>query len=203
MPNWCSNTMVISGDDKVIRKLERMIQDASKRRIGVMETLVGIPEDISREEYNNEAWYGANVRRWGTKWDFYPNDSDTDIQFTDRSITIHTATAWSPPTEFCERLSRMYNLHVVLTFAEPGADFAGRTVILDGDTIQNEDHNYLEGIYKLDAEQFWQELGGNLEFYVEDGTAVDEIRTLYDFVDADDLEEIVRMYNEKLEEYSG
>ena len=66
MPNWCSNTLTITGDYDTLVQLKPIID---KDEDGLLEAIAPIGE-----------WdYGTAVETWGTKWDV----STEGLDFTD------------------------------------------------------------------------------------------------------------------------
>ena len=59
MPNWCSNSIVITGDKDKIKKIKRVLQsmDTKQDNIGIFQTLVGKDDNISESQDNEGgAW---------------------------------------------------------------------------------------------------------------------------------------------------
>lgn len=162
MPNWCSNYITISGNERTINVIKSALDGIEdKTKSNVFETLIGIPPDITKEEYEND-WYDSNLKRFGTKWDV--SYIDCSFNFYDDYITMMPETAWSPPTEFCINLCKMYGVSVKMEYSEPGCNFAGITEIdTEGLIVEEKDYGYLEGIYHQDAELFWHEVQSDLE----------------------------------------
>jgi len=117
MPNWCSNSITISGPVETIRQLWEAAQTASDGKFGLLEAMAPIGE-----------WeYGNAVDTWGTKWDI----SDEGLEFTDNgdgtaSIDGWFDSAWAPPIgayeKFCDDMD---NCEISASYYEMGMDFAG------------------------------------------------------------------------------
>lgn len=196
MPNWCSNSLTITGHKYDIETiLERLRKgDADK----MFETLIGINPEISVEQYEKN-WYDENISRFGTKWDVsYTMDM---FQYSEDTIYITFETAWSPPVEFCRSLSKMYNVKCVLFYSEPGIGFAGQFEV-DGDGNESDDEcGYLEGLYKYDNEYFWDEVESWMENYTCEETPVEEFLSLFvGIVTDEELTSIKIEYEEMLNE---
>jgi hypothetical protein len=67
--------------------------------------------------YSPDNWYDWNVRNWGTKWDVAvsPDEAFPDTRMEDyevsgdfASVMYHFQTAWSPPIEALQELSKQY-----------------------------------------------------------------------------------------------
>jgi hypothetical protein len=201
MPNWCNNFITITGDEKQIRLLSRVINSIEDKKGGnLFMTLVGTSPDVSMEEYNNGAWYNTNIDEWGTKWDVSHNEAN--IEFDTECITMNMSTAWSPPIGFGSTLSKRYNVKVELQYEEPGCDFAGKTTCRPDGTMDEEDYAYLEGMYRLDNECFWHEIISSIEFKLDDDKTYDEFLADYDlsFVSNKDLNRVKDLFHQQKKE---
>ena len=118
MPNWCSNSITISGPTETIKQLWEDAQTAGPDdSFGLLEAMAPIGE-----------WeYGTAVETWGTKWDI----SDEGLEFIDNGdgtaeITGWFDSAWSPPIGAYERFcDDMDNCEISASYYEMGMDFAG------------------------------------------------------------------------------
>lgn len=119
MPNWCDNTVVITGAKENIRDIKGMIDAISQPcDIGLFEKLTPISEEAD------------NHTEWGTKWDVNVyHDVNYSAEFDDEAgtgkITLCFSSAWSPPVGFCAKLMNAYDVKVRCSFIEPGVDFIG------------------------------------------------------------------------------
>jgi len=113
MPNWCTNSVVISHDDeKLIDALEQeLLKDETAQVFNHL-----VPRPVEEEEN----WYAWNVNNWGTKWDMTPYDWDRD----GNSITMTFDSAWSPPVALYEKLTDE-GWYVSAKYHEPGMSFIG------------------------------------------------------------------------------
>jgi hypothetical protein len=204
MPNWCSNSIVITGDKDKIKKIKRVLETRStSKEIGVFQTLVGRDENLSESQYHEGgAWYNSNIDRWGCKWDIDYDESNIDTD-SDDCITMSPQTAWSPPEGFCRLLSQQYGVDVELEYSEPGCDFAGKlSITADGDE-EGETYSFLEGLYYIDEDYFWMEVRNNLEYEFDETEPRDVKEWLEDFpyVDEKHQSDMIDLYNEVKEEY--
>lgn len=207
MPNWCSNTITITGDKKIISGITRLIESIKKEKEepGVFATIVGREPGMTQERYDNLGWYDSNVGYWGTKWDVSYDECDFD--FSDEQIRLHPNTAWSPPIEFCKTMVRLYKrIKIHIFYSESGNDFCGQSEIyLDEDGIvccEEEDYGYSEGLYHLDNEVFWYEVESMVESYCcEEGSAEEFVEDHYSYVSEEHKKEIIEMFNEQKEIY--
>lgn len=126
MPNWCQNIVVIEGDKGDLECIEAANMSFNK--------LVPCPED--ELIYQGGEWVvPCDWARdnWGTKWDI-DNEPDS-FEYDDEAERIEAefSTAWSPPIEFFENLTKkMPSLEVDLKFWEGGCDFCGHCIIKEG-----------------------------------------------------------------------
>ena len=188
MPNFCSNTMVITGDKEIISKLTDIIKNIPSE-VGFFETLVGVhpnPEGNDDENWYKQNWYNANIEYWGTKWDIVAAYSNYHPSYHEDNIVINMETAWSPPIAFCKTLSQKYKVSVEITYTEQGMDFAGRFFIDEQGNENHEQYTYMEGVYKYDNEFFWSEL----EYLI----IIDEdFKPEYDFLTSEEIERLNKL----------
>lgn len=140
MPNWCNNSITISGSTDT---LEPLWEEANKEGSGLLQAMVPMPKDLegTTAPSEGENWYGWRVNNWGTKWDvdlegleFINNHDGTSC------ITGWFDSAWSPPIGVYEHFSEMMdNCHIDAYYEEGGMDYAGHWSTDSGDS-------YLEGI---------------------------------------------------------
>lgn len=128
MPNWCSCQLEVSGDRKEMERLFKL-SDSTKISLS-LEKLYPQPEDIG------EGWYDWRVNNWGTKWDL----NDVNIEDQGECFTVNFETAWGPPLEAFEKISKDFpSLSFELSYQEPGMDFCGKATYENGI-----DENYSE-----------------------------------------------------------
>lgn len=140
MPNWCDNTISISGNANSIKKLKefvgRPITDEDGKQIdNVLYSLANIKpsvpdsESLLGKDFESKGpddWYHNNINSWGTKWDVYGNVYMNDYKEGDEFISYSFDSAWSPPTLTTRTLSEIFpELIVVHTYYETGCDFWG------------------------------------------------------------------------------
>lgn len=132
MPNWCSNTLLITGDTNTLVQLKSIIEQDSEQ--GLLEAIAPIGE------YDRE----AAISKWGTKWDV----SSEGLEYTDNgdgtsTIEGYFDSAWSPPVEAFTTLAQDWDsCYIELKYFEPGMDFIGVWDSEGGDA-------YWEGIQEL------------------------------------------------------
>jgi hypothetical protein len=198
MPNWCTNYIVISGDENKISLLKNILEDVPKT-IGeetvVFKTLIGKEPTITTEDYEKGGWFDSNVNWFGTKWDVSYNDCQFD--FNDDNIIMMPMTAWSPPVRFVSNLCKMYGVTAVMNYDERGCDFCGRATIDINGEVDDEEYKYNEGMYHFDNEYFWESIvESDLEYALDEGKTKDQFLLDYLYVNEDDLKELGEMYDE-------
>ena len=154
MPNWCNNSITISGSTDTLKPIWEEAQ-----KTGLLNAIKPMPKELedttspTPEEgqpgykgpqpvvdgYTN--WYDWRVANWGTKWDV---DAEPGLEFTDNGdgtaqISGWFESAWAPPIEayntFCDDMD---GCSLVADYHEPGMDFAG--------IYDNGDDQYMEGL---------------------------------------------------------
>jgi hypothetical protein len=147
MPNWCSNTLQISGCPKQMDEFisKSIVKSAMDIDIFLMDGLIKMPEElaiceeITPEEkaermakYGYDNWYDWRFENWGSKWDA----QESYITEEENGWTINFDTAWSPAIPYIKQVAKMYpDLIFDLYFMETGEWFAGRV------TAHNEEVN--------------------------------------------------------------
>lgn len=216
MPNWCNNYIVISGTksnmkpiydffhngqkkvDEYYEKKKQYIKENPDKTIWdhvegieleeqlVMKTLVPHDEEYERIKESGDFIINPQDRFYGTKWDFDLKESNLN-EVTEERITLSPSTAWSPPSEFCQKLTKKYGVHVDITYEEGGAGFVGQEEFEDGEmTGQIFYNNYYEGLYHLENETFWSMVDSELDNY--DDITEEEFLNKFPFVSEKDRE---------------
>ena len=140
MPNWCSNSINITGPADQVKTLWEQAQANWKNEdYGLLNAMVPMPDALkgtrspspddgsqpSVDGYTN--WYDWCVANWGTKWDI----SDEGLTFTDNGdgtaqISGWFESAWAPPINAYDTfLDDMDGCSLYATYEEGGMDFAG------------------------------------------------------------------------------
>ena len=142
MPNWCSNSITISGSTDTIKQLwdDAHVGDD----FGLLNAMVPMPKELDGTTKGTDGdavnWYDWRVTNWGTKWDI----SDEGLEYVDNKdgtshITGWFDSAWAPPIEaYNTFLDDMDGCSIEATYEEGGMDFAG--IYTDGDD------QYMEGL---------------------------------------------------------
>ena len=142
MPNWCNNSITISGSTDTIKQLwdDAHVGDD----FGLLNAMVPMPKELDDTTKGTDGdalnWYDWRVTNWGTKWDV----SDEGLEYVDNGdgtsvIQGWFDSAWGPPIEaYNTFLDDMDGCSIEATYEEGGMDFAG--IYTDGDD------QYMEGL---------------------------------------------------------
>ena len=222
MPNWCNNYIEISGSKENMKPIydyfnegqkviDKYYEDVKKYReenpdatdLGVsweenlvMNTLVPHDEEYDRIKESGDFLLNPQTRFYGTKWDFDLREANLN-QVEETLITLAPSTAWSPPSEFCQRLTKKYNVHVNLTYEEGGVGFVGQEEFEGGEMIgQVIYEDYYEGLYHLDKETFWSMVDYECDDLNEDTTEEEFLEKFSSYASEEDLKQIKEYYHE-------
>ena len=115
MPNWCSNHVIISHEDK--EKIDAIQTEVEKQEPQLFQMLRPRPPE------EEEQWYSWNIENWGTKWEASFGDFQ---RISDNTITINYDTAWGPSTALWEYMFNELNYDIKAFYLEEGVAFAGK-----------------------------------------------------------------------------
>ena len=142
MPNWCNNSITISGPTETIKELWESASSIVAEEGGLLEAMSPMPaalNDTVADGSEGMNWYNWRVSNWGTKWDV----GTEGLEFIDNGdgtacITGWFDSAWAPPIEaYNTFLDDMDNCSLEASYYEPGMDFGG--FYRNGDDIYFED----------------------------------------------------------------
>jgi len=135
MPNWCSNSITITGSKPVIDKIEKIVREEEKADHGLLDFMYPCPKELESttadgsknealiKKYGHSDWYSWKTDRWCTKWEvneFYGVDRHDD------TISFGFSSAWAPPLGAFEHfLSENDDCSIKAYYYEGGCDFAG------------------------------------------------------------------------------
>ncbi len=133
MPNWCHNQTTVSGPpDEVQRFKEKAVghspwlpaAEVGREKPDQLNfhSLFPVPEELVKAGYN-EAAYHWERDNWGCKW----GARETQIlDEWDGGVIYEFDTAWVPPLEFIEHVSKQWpRLTFDLEYEECGIGFKG------------------------------------------------------------------------------
>ncbi len=127
MPNWCSNSVEVTGPGRVLAAWVKNVERNAGSDTGLFGTFV-----VPAYNDDNSNWYDAQIVAWNTKWDIEINKLDWDIQ--DDGVKLVFDTAWSPPMGWLETMSRDWpSLQFAIAFEEQGMCFMGYAIFKDGE----------------------------------------------------------------------
>ena len=130
MPNWCSNSITISGSTDT---LEPLWEEANKEGSGLLQAMVPMPKELEGTTAPSEGdnWYGWRVNNWGTKWELCEYHGVDRKYLTlnsegESTITFAFESAWSPPINaLAHWLEKNEECQATLSYYEGGCDFMG------------------------------------------------------------------------------
>lgn len=148
MPDWCDNSVTITGPTETIKKL----WDNAVEAEGLLQAMVPRPKELNEtespgreseerqeeliEKYGAKNWYDWSVSQWGTKWDV----SLEGLEFSENgdgtaTISGWFESAWSPPIAAYETFSNDMNELCVLcaSYLDQNSEFAGFWSTKDGE----------------------------------------------------------------------
>src|SRR5210317_158198 len=134
MPNWCNNTITLTGPkEKITAIYEKAKEDnALLQQLYPMPTqLEGTTSPAPKEGKvqplvdGHDNWYDWRVENWGTKWDV---DADyLELSDDGTTITGWFDSAWAPPIHAYEFfLTENEDCSISSLYYEGGMDFAGK-----------------------------------------------------------------------------
>jgi hypothetical protein len=95
MPNWCTNSLTLTGKKEWIDALVKVSETDDK------DIFMHLRPCVEDAEWYSEKWYSWNCDNWGTKWD----GNEVMIGSCDgECIELHFDSAWSPPITLYEYL---------------------------------------------------------------------------------------------------
>lgn len=134
MPNWCNNTITLTGPKEKITA----IYNKAKEDNALLQQLKPMPEALEGttspapkegkvqplvDGFDN--WYDWRVQNWGTKWDV--DMEGLELSDDGTTITGWFDSAWSPPIHAYEYfLTDNEDCSINSYYYEGGMDFAGQ-----------------------------------------------------------------------------
>jgi len=162
MPNWCSNTLTITGPEKdCVAFKEAAVgvaptyepdsdwsegnTEEKSESILNFHSLVPIPEESLKAGYNGKnnpdvpSGYTAEANCWGVKWgacDPYLIESAGELEYTFDS-------AWAPPIEWISQVAEQYpSLRFKVFYFEPGMQFKGEAIFEAGACVEDDTQEF-------------------------------------------------------------
>lgn len=186
MANWCFNSLTITPSKN---NLSKFVEDFKNLGItdSIFEGLIGVKENFKEH--------------FGTKWDIPKSDinniDDEDIDLWDDFVLLEFHTAWTPCEGFTRDLSEKYGLEIKHFYSEPGCDFSGEYLYLDGELKNHTEYNnYYEGIYNNDYDEFSMLVEELIEY---DGITKDDFLERFSFLPSNEIDEFLDLFKEETE----
>jgi len=184
MPNWCNNNITITGPNKIIDKIDKIVKNEKyeKPEDGLLEYFYPMPAELRdttadgtkrkklQKKYGFDDWYSWAVENWSTKWDIhefhgvdrnYINDDESEISFGFES-------AWAPPIGAYEKfIDDNSNCSIKATYYEGGCDFMGEWYDGQDDCYQVSDFKSDDDFWKTGVGSTLDDLYGITESMAE------------------------------------
>ena len=124
MPNWCNNSITITGDYDTLVQLKPVVEAGE----GLLQAIAPMPKELEDTTAPSDTpnWYDWCNENWGTKW-----DPEVHLEFIDNedgtaTITGWFDTAWAPPLEAFQSLADDWDsCYIELFYEEGGMCFVG------------------------------------------------------------------------------
>ena len=189
MPNWCNNNITITGPNKVIDKIEKIVSEEGGEEgllqyfhpmpKALKDTTAPLPNDATEEEkakakenlkkYGYDNWYDWRVENWSTKWDlneFYGVDRQylTEQNEGESTISFGFDSAWAPPLGAYDNFMESgNNVEIKAYYFEGGCDFMGVWDNGQDDCYQPSDYNSESDFWKTGVGSTLDDLYGITE----------------------------------------
>lgn len=154
MPNWCSNSLLITGSKTELKKIAQFAVVKNKDNEDELncEAIIPTPAELNEEnpsgekeaknlnKYGVKNWFDFRVQKWGTKWaPIIESIVLDDIDDEDGGkLSLVFNSAWTPPDGIIGKLATMFpKCQFKLYYFEPGSVFAGRIMWEKGEIVNN------------------------------------------------------------------
>ena len=157
MPNWCENTLTITGNEEQKKDFfSKVIKVINNEQVFDLSALFPYPEGLEQN------WYDWEINNWGTKW------GNCEI-FSFEEDCVKFDSAWSPPIKWIENISNQYpELDFRLSYIEPGMCFCG---VFEG--------NFKDGFYDVEGEIVYTDEDDKVVVY-------DSNKSMYKYVETNE-----------------
>jgi hypothetical protein len=140
MPNWCDNSLTISGDTEAVLAAVEMLSERPEGKIPHLAfgTILPRPKGVDDPGTLIE-W---SIAEWGTKWDIAETDGafevfESPLPNVDLMATAAFQTAWSPPIPFYRKATVLCpEVRMETQWMEEGLNFRGKAVFQGGDNLE-------------------------------------------------------------------
>ena len=126
MPNWCNNSITITGPAEKILDIWSKAQDPDS---GLINAMVPMPAELEGTTAPSDGanWYAWRCENWGTKWDVDLDGLELESEDGTATISGWFDSAWSPPTSayetFCDENP---DCSITAFYEEGGCCFVGK-----------------------------------------------------------------------------
>lgn len=120
MPNWCQNSIYITGPVAEVSKLHDAINNGQ-----LLETMVPYTDGMTEDSDGSYEWRKSN---WGVKWDIAPEDAYFEFVKNGEVAVLngHYYSAWGPPIEALMAYGNAYpDVLIVNHYFDGGLMFGG------------------------------------------------------------------------------
>lgn len=144
-PEFCLSALFpcpkeIKDNTSPTRIITKRQYEAQQKRIakGKVEVFTrGITKEMSKDfkdKFGADNWYDWQTNNWGTKW-----DADAENEgYSEKELLYNFDTAWSPPTDWLEKVCEMFpKLEFTLNYEEGGMGFKGEAYAFEGNFSNN------------------------------------------------------------------
>lgn len=154
MPNWCNNSIEISGPADKIQKLFDAATTSTDT--GLLHAMVAMPAELkgTTSPSDGENWYSWCVSNWGTKWEVDSSNLEIvhDTASNTASIYGWFDSAWAPPIAALVSYGEQNtDVQIELFYNEPGMAFCGKLTVADGEA--DDDYQEYDGATSEDVRE--------------------------------------------------
>jgi hypothetical protein len=160
MPNWCYNSLVITGEADVIAKIRAQVSAPYETQHFDFVSGTSKPEKVEQpfsywniikptdldayhdkpngKQDGHDHWYNWNLRNWGVKWDasdVYESDSD------DKTLVYTFQSPWGIPSEALSTLSKQHPTASLELEFEEETGWGGTILFENGTEEVTEEYN--------------------------------------------------------------
>lgn len=143
MPNWCENSLTVTGPKKELQRFKKKVKGRGPYAPGKAKVeCLSFHQTVPQPEFEkgDEGWYNWRVTRWGTKWEA----SNPHLDETEDRLCYTFETAWGPPDAWLRATAELFpELEFRLFYSEGGNYFAG-VMHAHGEESSTEERDYLE-----------------------------------------------------------
>ena len=122
MPNWCSNTLEITGSKEKIAHIGKELDHNEGKNF--FDVFVPNAEEVGK----SEEWYSYNLENYGCKWNCDASDWEVEDGIDESSIKISFDSPWGPPIALYDRLMEEEGVSILASYFEPGMCFVGEYI---------------------------------------------------------------------------